>query len=130
MYKANGVDSVVLFKRIPIEIFYPMEYFILLDSNPIQGYENGKVTDDVIGYSYACVDPMNYNHLMIKVKGGSKPILDREEIHRRRESGEKIYVTFDNAVVTPYVDTNSKILKDSFSADDIHRVNIPADEIV
>lgn len=125
----KGVDSVLVFKRIPMVDVYPTDHKILLDSAPIREYADGKVTDTVIGQSYTCVDPMNYEHIVIKVKGQTEPLLGHDEIIRRRESGEKLYVTFDNAVVTPYIDTHSNILRDSFSADDVHLVDVTADEI-
>lgn len=84
--------------NIPLEVIFKNNTFILLNVREAKNYEDGKVTNDVIGYRYEVVDTETFEKFMVKVIGTS-PVISQESIEN---STKKVKVSFTNAVAKPY----------------------------
>lgn len=109
--------SKILNKSLPMELIYLEIVLLLLGVYELYEYVNGIKTENIIGFTYECVELQNFDKIRIKIKGQKKPLITNEELQKRRESGEKLYVEFLNPTITPYF--NGKSIEDSFAAEDI-----------
>lgn len=114
--------SKILNKQLPLELIYPETVLLLLGVFELYEYINGSKTENIIGFTYECVELQDFDKIRIKIKGQKKPLIANEELQKRREAGEKIYVEFSNATVTPYF--NGKSIEDSFAAENISFVKV------
>lgn len=115
--------SVLLNKRIPLEAVGLTNRFIALRILPLAEYQNGQKTDNILGYSYECVDEIYYDRYTIKVKNGPTPLISNEELQERRAKGEKIIFQFTNPTVYLYYSRQSQNYLDSFSAEAVSFVS-------
>lgn len=53
---------------------------------------------------------------------GSTPLLTPERLEELQESGERVFVEFENAVVKPYYSERTHSIEDSIKADAVHLV--------
>jgi len=116
--KIESVNSVAVGKRAPLKIYYPDGTFLLLKIIGNKEFKDGKWIDTITGYTYECVDTMDFNKIRVKIDGQTKPLMTDEELQARREAGEKICVEFLDATLMPYINSQ-KILTDSIKARDV-----------
>ena len=111
--------SIILRKKIPLPSVVKTDTFVLLRIEPVYEYVDKKRTENLEGYRYEVVDTTNFDRLRVKIKGQSAPLMTDEELQILRESGQKVLVAFINGTVMPYLNSTTKMLEDSFSADGI-----------
>lgn len=109
-------------KSIPMKCIFKEDVFLLLQIAPLYEFENEKRTDKVIGYTYECVDILDFEKVKIKIKGQDAPLMENEKLQELRENGEKIAVEFIGGVDLIYWSPKTKSLEDSFSAEDVRLV--------
>lgn len=116
------VKSIVIGKEIPLETVVKDSVLLLLDINPFFHYDElNKKTEIVDGYMYEVVDTMSFNKISVKIKG-QRPLLKKDELLTRRESGEKIPVELVGGKVKVYYSSYYNMYVDSFTAESIHFV--------
>lgn len=81
-------------------------------------YENGQRTDEVAGYVYLVTNTDTFDQISVFVEQ-SKPLLEPEKLEALQNSGEKIFVEFQNAVLKPFYSTRTNSLEDSIKADNV-----------
>lgn len=109
-------------KSIPMTCIFRDGVFLLLQIAPLYEFENDKRTNNVIGYTYECVDILDFQKIKVKVRGQKSPLMDNEKLQELRENGEKIAVEFIGGVDLIYWSPKTKSLEDSFSAEDVRLV--------
>ncbi|QAA30957.1 hypothetical protein [Clostridium manihotivorum] len=101
--------------RIPLEIIFKNDTFILLNVKALKQYSEGKITDRLIGYSYEVVDLGSFEKFQVKVLG-EKEVITQQYIDN---SENRLKVTFGNAIAKPYRSSNGNFDL-SISADSIN----------
>ncbi|WP_378961713.1 hypothetical protein [Mediterraneibacter gnavus] len=84
-------------------------------------YENGTKTDEIQGFKYLATNTDTFEQIEVFVPG-DKPLIPPEQLSELQESGERIFVEFENAVVKPYYSERTKSIEDSIKADSVHLV--------
>lgn len=84
-------------------------------------YENGTKTEEVQGHKYLVTNTDSFEQIEIFVPG-NKPLLTPERLEELQESGERVFVEFENAVVKPYYSERTHSIEDSIKADAVHLV--------
>ena len=84
-------------------------------------YENGTKTEEVQGYKYLVTNTDTFEQIEVFV-AGSTPLLTPERLEELQESGERVFVEFENAVVKPYYSERTHSIEDSIKADAVHLV--------
>ena len=113
----NYINSCLIGQRVSIDCIVKENVFILLQIAPIQEFKEGKPTKNIVGYSYECVDTNKYDRYLFKTEQ-DKPIMDNDELQKRREDGEKFFIEVIGGSVSAYVSLSGSI-EDSFKADDV-----------
>lgn len=116
------MSSLLTKKDIPLEIIQPDPIYIVKSITPRYRYEDGKRTSDIVGYLYDCVNTGTYDLARICIEGAKKPIISNEDLALSQESGNHLFVEFDNARLHPYYSTSSRQIEDSIKADNVHIV--------
>lgn len=114
MYISN---SIVINRRLPLEILLSDTVLILRGIAPVKEYADGSYTDRIIGYVYNCVEMSDYRHIAIKIEQ-TKPLMDPKQLQQLRQEGQQFYVEFTHPTVMAYVNREGAIV-DSFRADDV-----------
>lgn len=117
--ETRNVRSILLRKKIPLEAAKVENRFILLKIQPMLDYQDGKRTDVISGYTYECVDQIDYNRYSIKVKAQLAPLMTDEELQQLRENGEKVVIKFRNPTVYLFYNTAKEAYQDAFSAENV-----------
>ena len=84
-------------------------------------YENGTKTEEVQGHKYLVTNTDTFEQIEVFV-AGSTPLLTPERLEELQESGERVFVEFENAVVKPYYSERTHSIEDSIKADAVHLV--------
>ena len=84
-------------------------------------YENGTKTEEVQGHKYLVTNTDTFEQIEVFV-AGSTPLLTPERLEELQESGERVFVEFENAVVKPYYIERTHSIEDSIKADAVHLV--------
>ena len=84
-------------------------------------YENGTKTEEVQGHKYLVTNTDTFEQIEVFV-AGSTPLLTPERLEELQESGERVFVEFENAVVKPYYSERTHSIEDSIRADAVHLV--------
>lgn len=84
-------------------------------------YENGTKTEEVQGHKYLGTNTDTFEQIEVFV-AGSTPLLTPERLEELQESGERVFVEFENAVVKPYYSERTHSIEDSIKADAVHLV--------
>ncbi len=84
-------------------------------------YENGTKTEEVQGHKYLVTNTNTFEQIEVFV-AGSTPLLTPERLEELQESGERVFVEFENAVVKPYYSERTHSIEDSIKADAVHLV--------
>ena len=84
-------------------------------------YENGTKTEEVLGHKYLVTNTDTFEQIEVFV-AGSTPLLTPERLEELQESGERVFVEFENAVVKPYYSERTHSIEDSIKADAVHLV--------
>ena len=84
-------------------------------------YENGTKTEEVQGHKYLVTNTDTFEQIEVFV-AGSTPLLTPERLEELQESGERVFVEFENAVVEPYYSERTHSIEDSIKADAVHLV--------
>ena len=84
-------------------------------------YENGAKTEEVQGHKYLVTNTDTFEQIEVFV-AGSTPLLTPERLEELQESGERVFVEFENAVVKPYYSERTHSIEDSIKADAGHLV--------
>lgn len=109
--------SMLINRRIPLSALLPTETFELIGIRSIFKYDDdGKRTNEIVGFVYSVGETTNYDIFDIKVEG-KYPIISPDDFKRRRENKERFYVQFDNPTVTMYWNSSKEQYTDSFKAD-------------
>ena len=111
-----GSNSIVINRRLPLEILLSDPVMILLSITPVREYVDNRYTDRIIGYIYSCVEMSDYRHISIKIEQ-TKPLMDPKQLQQLRQEGQQLYVEFTNPTVMAYFNREGAIV-DSFRADD------------
>ena len=88
---------------------------MLVQIRPVWIYNDGERTDEIGAYIYDCVDLFSFDRIAIKVEE-TKPLIDPEELLKRRENHEKIFVEIIGGTVTAYYAERTNSIEDSFKA--------------
>ena len=101
-------------KAIPLECIFPKSRFFVVNISPVNEFDETtkKSTEKVI------VETYQYTRFQIKVTQRT-PLMTADELERRRDNGENVFVSFKNATVKPYYSSRTKQLEDSIAADEI-----------
>lgn len=116
--KIESVNSASIGRRIPLKFCYSDGVFLLLRISENKEFKDGKWLDTINGYTYECVDTMNFDKIRVKIDGQTKPLMTDEELQTRRESGEKVWIEFVDATLMPYINSQ-RVLTDSIKATDV-----------
>lgn len=84
-------------------------------------YENGTKTEEVQGHKYLVTNTDTFEQIEVFVAGNT-PLLTPERLEELQESGERVFVEFENAVVKPYYSERTHSIEDSIKADAVHLV--------
>lgn len=84
-------------------------------------YENGTKTEEVQGHKYLVTNTDTFEQIEVFV-AGSTPLLTPERLEELQESGERVFVEFENAIVKPYYSERTHSIEDSIKADAVHLV--------
>lgn len=117
----DWINSQLIGKRIDIQAIHKDPVFILREIRKIPGFRDGKVTDEVMGFMYECLDTKRYEPCLFKIEGQKMPLMTNEELQQRIDSDETVFVEIINGSVMAYVSQKNSI-EDSFKADDIRLV--------
>ncbi|MBM6668785.1 hypothetical protein H6A64_13310 [Lacrimispora saccharolytica] len=111
------MSTIVRGKQIPLECVMKNLLFLLLKITELEEWDkDGNKTGKIVGYSYECVDCMNFDKFKFKIKGQRVPLMTNEELQEQRESGMKVMVEFLEPTVLVYWSNATKTYEDSFSA--------------
>ena len=83
---------------IPLSTVMPSEKYALRGVSSVYAYENGKRTDQLIGYRLLLTDLETLEAFDVRING-TKIAVTQEMIDA---SDERLYVTLDNAMIKPY----------------------------
>lgn len=84
-------------------------------------YEKGSRTDEIQGYKYLVTNTDSFEQIEVFVPG-DKPLIPPEQLSELQESGERVFVEFENAIVKPYYSERTHSIEDSIKADAVHLV--------
>ena len=113
----------ILTKRHPkTDDVFPETLFALLGITPRNKYEDGKKTQEILGYVYQSANTATFDIINVFVEGVKKPLMTNEELVAIQEAGNHVYVEFDNARIRPYYSNLTKQIEDSIKADGVHIV--------
>ncbi len=122
MAKSYLIQTLLRNRRIPLEIIFLIQQFILLRIDETKEFgDDGKPTGRIIGYSLTCVELTNYERIVVKVSTLKLPITN-DELQEIRNNGGKVLIEFDNATIMPYISERNNALMDSIKADDFRVV--------
>lgn len=122
MAKSYLIQTLLRNRRIPLEIIFLIQQFILLRIDETKEFgDDGKPTGRIIGYSLTCVELTNYERIIVKVSTLKLPITN-DELQEIRNNGGKVLIEFDNATIMPYISERNNALMDSIKADDFRVV--------
>ncbi|MFQ9014975.1 MAG: hypothetical protein ACLR6S_13630 [Lacrimispora saccharolytica] len=122
MAKSYLIQTLLRNRRIPLEIIFLIQQFILLKIDETKEFgDDGKPTGRIIGYSLTCVELTNYERIIVKVSTLKLPITN-DELQEIRNNGGKVLIEFDNATIMPYISERNNALMDSIKADDFRVV--------
>lgn len=116
------ISSFVVGTRFPLTAIISEILFLLMKITEIREFKDGKYNDNVLGYTYECVDLIDFRRLKIKIEGQKKPLMTNEALQELRQSGSKIFVEFENPTIMPFVNAKTNSLDDSIKADDVKLV--------
>lgn len=120
-------QSVIVGKRVPARVYYPESVYILLRIIGNKEFLDGKWGEKIVGYTYECVETIDFQHLKVKIEGQKKPLMTDERLQELRMSGKKVFVEFEGETLCPYLSVNKQktvtVLADSIKADDVRLVN-------
>ena len=107
-------------RNIPLKCVFSKSRFILVDIRPTYEFDETtkKSTKKIVGYKYIVIETYKYTRFDVKVVQ-STPLMTADELEQRRDSGEKVFVDFNNATIKPYYSSRTKQLEDSITADEI-----------
>lgn len=101
-----------------LAFFFKTNQFYLLTVAPRYAYKDGKRLNEIIGYLYTVVNTETYETISVFVEQ-STPLISQQELEELKDSGKKIFVQFDNAVVKPYYSERTHSIEDSIKADSV-----------
>lgn len=115
-------NSILTNRAIPLQAVFPEDVYILMGVKILYEYDSeNKKTDIVSGYAYDVVNTATFDKITVKIPKKAA-IIEPEELQKKRESGERVFVEFVNAFVKQYFSNYSNGFCDTFSADDIKLV--------
>lgn len=120
-YRVDQINTMLLNQKMPADNILFDLLKILLGIFVIYRFVDGKRTEEIVGYAYDCVDTKNFHHIRVKIEG-EKPLMTNERLQELRESGQQVYVEFDNLTVTVYINRQTNSIEDSFRAEGVHIV--------
>ena len=110
-----------ILKEISLDMVLFNAQFALTGVTPRYKYADEKRTDELEGYVYKVTDLTSLKAISVFVPH-TKPIISSDEVDRTNASGERIFVDFDDAVITPYVAKRSGTIEDSIKATNVRLV--------
>lgn len=119
--------SLLIGKEIPLSNIPVGEPFLLIGISEIREFKNDAYTDKIIGYAYDCVETHNFDRIKIKINGQTTPLMSNTALQEKREQGERIFVEFDDATITAYINYSRGCIADSIKASDVHLVDLEND---
>lgn len=81
-------------------------------------YKDGKRLNEILGQLYTVVNTETYETISVFVEQ-STPLISQQELEELKNSGQKVFVQFDNAVVKPYYSERTHSIEDSIKADSV-----------
>lgn len=107
--------SLLLNREIPLKTILPGDSYALKDIRPRYAYESGSRTDRLEGYIYVAINMTSLDQVSVLVRH-DKPVVAPEELAAKATKNEHIMVSFDNAIIRPYLRRDITSLEDSISA--------------
>lgn len=115
--------SLVVKALLALKDLIPDPVYFCNGCSPRYRYENGQKTDEIIGYVYTATNTETFQQIRVLVEQ-KKPLMAPEKLTELQESGEKVFIEFENATVKPYYSERTKSVEDSIKADSVSRVII------
>lgn len=120
-------NSILTNRAIKLSAVFPESVYILIGAKILYEYDSdNKKTDKIVGYSYDVVNTGTFDKITVKVLKKAA-IIEPEELQKKRENGERVFVEFVNATVKQYFSQYTNGFCDTFSADDIALVETTVD---
>lgn len=100
----------MILSKISLELILYNSQLALTGVSPRYKFdqEKNRSSDELEGYRYDVTDLTSLKAFTVFVPQ-TKPIVSNEDVLRSNEAGERIFVEFTNAVVTPYVTKNNSL---------------------
>ncbi len=118
-----GGDNMTILKgrEIVLSAVFPKSQFFLISVEEYYQYDpsTGKRTELVEGYRYELVETSRFMHIQLKVPK-YPAIITADELDRRMEAGERVFVELEGAFLKPYFSMKTKQIEDSFGASRIY----------
>lgn len=114
------MSSKLLGRAFDLEVLEPENLYYLREVRSRFKYDkSGKRTSEIDGYVYTVIsiDTLEFYTVFVP---HSKPLITDAEVQIARESGTKIIVSFDDAVIRSYFASRTGSYEDSVKAADIH----------
>lgn len=117
------MKSLITKYRIPLKLMIdePVYFLNLIAVRYV--YKDGNRTDQVAGNVYTVTNTETFDQINILVEN-PKPLIPIDEFEALRESGEKVFVTFENATIRPYYNERTRDIQDSIKATKVSRVEV------
>lgn len=110
--------SLVVKALLALKDIIPEPVYFWNDISPRYKYVDGKRTDEIVGHVYTATDIETYKQIHVLVEQ-NKPLLSQEKLIELQESGEKVFIEFQNATVKPYYSERTKSIEDSIKAENV-----------
>lgn len=112
-------NSILTNRAIKLSAVFPEAVYILIEVKTLYEYDSeNKKTNIISGYAYDVVNTGTFDKITVKVLKKAA-IIEPEELQKKRENGERVFVEFVNAIVKQYFSNYANSFCDTFSADDI-----------
>lgn len=107
-------------RRFPLESLISTNKFYLNEAAPRYKYEDKQRTDMITGFAYLVTNTETFEQITIFVNSET-PAIEPDKLGELHASGEKVFVSFENATIMPYV--RDGVLCDSIKADSVEILN-------
>lgn len=115
-------NSILTNRAIKLSAVFPEAVYILIEVRTLYEYDSeNKKTNIISGYAYDVVNTATFDKITVKILKKTA-IIEPEELQKKRENGERVFVEFVNAKIKQYYSNYSNSFCDTFSADDIKLV--------
>ena len=104
-----------ILRGIPLKTIESELRFVCHDWHSRFQYVDNRRTDTILGEVYDVTNIESYNRYHVFVPD-LPPVMDMEEFEQIQENGQKLFLEFQDATVTPYYNERSRSIEDSIRA--------------